>query len=59
LTFKQDPLPDIQVLTANYTVVEGFDDPEAKFSDQIGNILIVDCHKFQDIMVQYLPLLNE
>jgi ABC-type antimicrobial peptide transport system permease subunit len=31
-------------IAANYTVVEGFDVPNGKFGDTLGNMALIDCH---------------
>ena len=32
---------DIKV---NYTVLEGFDDPNGKFANTLGNVALIDCN---------------
>ena len=32
------------VLQFNYTVLEGFDTPNGKFANDIGNVALLDCH---------------
>lgn len=31
-------------IALNYTAVEGFDEPNGKFPNTLGNVALVDCH---------------
>ena len=47
-----DPIIDLIVkyaiiptsLNLTYTVIEGFDEPNGKFPNTLGNVALVDCH---------------
>jgi hypothetical protein len=43
---KNDIIPTEIIL--NYNAVEGFDEPNGKFPNTLGNVALIDCHYVMD-----------
>lgn len=38
------------IVQLDYTVLEGFDTPNGKFANDIGNVALLDCHYMEDLL---------
>jgi hypothetical protein len=43
-----------QIFNHSYTIVEDYTSTNGKFSDNLGNVALVDCHYMQDL-IPFIP----
>ena len=41
---SDEELAAFDVLTSEFTIVEGFEDAQGKFAAGLGNVALIDCH---------------